>query len=129
MEVLALQMIVIVLVLLIGTIICFLDGPLIIIFIWGLTDFDVLRILLTWTIFLDSKLGKVSLMWIISSTFNFKACTYNFLLLLFGWEKLVGDSFGLGYLLEQEGIVVMLLIGEVVGIVGTVLEVDFTVVL
>jgi len=53
--------------------ICFLDGLLVVILIPDLTDFDVLRILLTSTIFLRRRFGKVFLIWIMPSIFNFKA--------------------------------------------------------
>ena len=52
-------------------------------------------------IFLDGKLGKALLIQIISSTFNFEVCVYDFLLFLpvygfglaeiflFGWERMI----------------------------------------
>ena len=52
--------------------ICFLDGSLMVLLIWGLTNFDILRISLTSIIFLRGKLEKVSLRQMIFSTFDFK---------------------------------------------------------
>jgi len=60
----------------------FLKGPLVVIFICGLTDFDLLSKSFTLMISLSSKLGKTFLMQIMSSTFDFEAYVYDFLLLL-----------------------------------------------
>jgi len=96
MKLLAWLMIMLVFVLFIKTIICFLKGSLVVIFIYGLTDFDLLSKSFTSMIFLSSKLGKASLMQIMSSTFDFKVCVYDFLLLLpvYGFSLAKKSLFG-----------------------------------
>ena len=61
---------------------CFLECLLVVIFIHSLTNFNLLSKLFISTIFLSGKLGKMSLIQIMSSTFDFEAYVYNFLLLL-----------------------------------------------
>ena len=60
--------------LLIRMIICFLDSPFVVMLILGLTKLVLLTISLISTTFFVDKLGNVSLMWIMSSTFDFEAC-------------------------------------------------------
>ena len=83
------------------SVICFLEGSLVVIFIYSLTDFNLLSKSFTSMIFLDGKLEKALLIQIISSTFNFEVCVYDFLLFLpvygfglaeiflFGWERMI----------------------------------------
>ena len=64
-----------------------------------MTNFNMLRILLTSMIFLRGKFGKAFLIQMISFTFNFEAWVYDFLLLvLVGSFSLAKDS-----LLSWEG--------------------------
>jgi len=55
-------MITLVFILFMGTITHFFEGPLVVIFICGLTNFDLLSKSFISTIFLSDKLGKTSLM-------------------------------------------------------------------
>ena len=68
------------LLLLIRTIICFLEDPFIVMLIFGLTMFDLLIMLLISKILLEDRVENASLIWKTSSTLIFKAWVYNFLL-------------------------------------------------
>ena len=68
------------LVLLIRTMTCFLEGPFMVILIFGLTEIDLLIILLISTIFLGDAVENMSLIQITSSILIFEACAYNSLL-------------------------------------------------
>jgi len=104
----------------IGIMICFLNGSLVVILIWDLTNFDMLRILLTFIIFLRGRLRKASLIWMMSSIFYFEAWAYNFLLLVLVSSF---NCFGLAKysLLSWEGTIIILLnrIGAAWGNRGT----------
>ena len=52
--------------------ICFVKSSLMVIFIFGLTMFDLLIMLLILTIFLEDRVKNVSLIWIMSSMLIFE---------------------------------------------------------
>lgn len=68
------------LILLIRTMTCLLEGPSMVILIFGLTEIDLLIILLIFTIFLENVVGNVFLIQMTSSILIFEAYAYNSLL-------------------------------------------------